>query len=232
MKPADSTTFLEGILIDAVPQTAQLRLVRFQLDGDFSYLPGQYAIVRIGSGQGYFAFANRCAQDGRVEFLIKDGPAGTPAHELFTARVADGARISPAMGPGYPIHQIQNKILWLVGVGSAISPLRAVLQEVEHSRDLCRTVNFVYGARKPEDIPFRDELDHWALRFQVHRTVSAGPVQGWDGPTGRVTEILRTLKPDPDDSIVFLCGMKEMIADCRAILKGLGFQDEQILLNF
>jgi hypothetical protein len=70
----------------------------------------------------------------------------------------------------------------------------------------------LYGARTPEDLLYRRELERWRGRFDTTLLVivdRGGP--RWHGYVGVVTALLQRVKFDPAETVAMLCGPEVMM---------------------
>lgn len=171
--------------------------------------------------------------------------AGSPApnrFELCLNRVVDG-RLSPhlfAMRPGDAISMKGplGTFVWrkpvgpsiLVATGTGIAPFRSMLQEeLASSNDA--PITLIEGARYEHGLLYRDEFEQAAARhprFRYWPTVTR-PGEGWTGRTGRVQPHLLEALGGSTGYHVYICGLKEMVDDVRALLKERGFDRRQIV---
>ena len=56
--------------------------------------------------------------------------------------------------------------------------------------------------------------------------------ENWDGPVGYVQHALEDDAPSSENTVVCLAGMSAMVDACTESLHNLGFDDDDILLNF
>lgn len=193
--------------------------------------PGQYVQVDVpGQKPGFFAIANEPGS-ASLELLVK---RGGPVADYITARQAgETLAVSAPAGKGYPLDQARGKTLVLVGVGSAMAPLRAVLRTVLRRRTDFGTIHFYYGAREAGWVPYSAEVHALAAsNIAFHPAWSAFNADG--SFTGeRVQDALLREKPElPPDSAVFVCGMKSMVADVTAAVSQLGVPAARVFQNF
>ncbi|MBE7463283.1 MAG: oxidoreductase [Planctomycetes bacterium] len=193
--------------------------------------PGQYVQIQEGEGKpGFFALANGPAR-GRFEFLIKRG--APLADALAAKRAGEALRISAPAGKGFPLHEAAGRDLVLLGVGSGLAPLRAVVHAVIDGALKPKSVRFVYGARSAEHLPLRAEAEGWSRQGVAFEATCSRPAAGsWAGPCGRVQTLLEQAAPLPADGCVFACGMKEMVLDAKRILAARGLPESRVFLNF
>lgn len=127
--------------------------------------------------------------------------------------------------------QVDRPLLFVAG-GTGIAPLRSML--IEHlARPTSQPVALIYSARSIDEFAFRSELSalEAAGRISCYFTVTRGETQDWQGRRGRISEaLLKEALPSPE-SVCFLCGPPQLIADTKALLSALGISDDRIRLE-
>jgi NAD(P)H-flavin reductase len=92
-------------------------------------------------------------------------------------------------------------------------------------------ITLLFGVRYESHLMYRSEFEDLAARFPQFRfwpTLSR-PDETWPGRAGHVQAHLLEAVGARRDMDVYLCGLKPMVDDVRAILKGMGFDRKQIL---
>lgn len=194
--------------------------------------PGQYVQIRTGGLKpGFFAIASAPSRP-QTDLLIK---RGSPLADAIAATPPGSPlQVSIPAGRGYPFEQARGRNLMIIGVGSGIAPLRAVIQSVIDERDAYGAVQLIYGARSPHSIPYNAEMDAWQAReIEVIRICSQPGEHVWNGPVGRVQDAIKTAHAQLDPRCAaFVCGMKAMVEDVKATLGNLGLPPERVFQNF
>lgn len=227
-----STSSLREYLISRiVPFENNVRLFEFDCKADpFLFVQGQFIAVPGENGKSsYFALASSPARSDRFEILVKNMNPLTDA--LFQKRVGDTLRLQGPLGKGFPLDPYAGMNLLFVGVGTAIAPLRStILAALDRRQDFNR-IELYFGTLTPNHIYFGEEMAGWHEKgATVHITVTY-PDETWDSHSGFVQEILRQC-PDPlHQTVVYLCGMKEMVEDTIGVLKGRMVPESLILQN-
>lgn len=122
--------------------------------------------------------------------------------------------------------------LVFIATGTGIAPIRGILQDL-FGRGLAASsrVWLLFGVRDPEKILYRSEFEQLAgqhANFHFVPTLSRPPA-GWTGATGYVQEQLRQRFAGRRDFTAYICGLKTMVDDVRAILKNeFGLDRKQI----
>lgn len=195
-------------------------------------IPGQYIKIQVdGQKPGFFAIACGPTRE-RLELLIK---TGSPVASIIAAKKAgESLSISAPEGKGYALDRAKGQSIFVVGVGSGLAPLRALMHTLLKTKDEYGHLHLYYGARKSTHIPYALELNTWATEGVRVTMVCSQPDHGtWSGEVGRIQNVLRARKPAVDaNSAVFICGMKAMVEDVTAAFGELGLSRERIFQNF
>lgn len=140
-----------------------------------------------------------------------------------------------AFGPFSEFKMIEGsqKSVVLLGAGSGMAPLRAILLTLLQQQDSQRAVHFFYGARCEDDLLYYDEMMRLST---LHSRLSYYPVlsqpsRQWTGATGYVQDTLmlnQELVGELTDLEYYLCGPVEMMQQTIAMLKAAGVADEAI----
>jgi len=225
-------------LAEITPQTVE-EIRSFRLEPlpsgnnkDFNFISGQFVQVIPAPGEtSYFAIASAPEDHGSLEFLIKRGKGASEI--LFDLKVGNEVEVIGPQGKGFPIDEHKGKNLLLVGVGTGIAPLRSTLRSAIRRRNNFGDITFVYGVLTPQHFCYANELTQWGQdHVQVHLTVTYPEGTSWTGHTGFVQDILKKIRPKPENTVALLVGMKEMVQENTQLLLEMGFPNEDILLNY
>jgi NAD(P)H-flavin reductase len=197
---------------------------------EVSFIPGQVAVLRVGSEQAYFAFAS-APEDSELEFLIKRGfGAGGAIYEM---KENDRVELVDVVGHGFALSEQKGKDLVFVAMGTGVAPLRSALRHVMKHKSEFGQLVVLYGARTPDDFCYSDEVNGWeAAGVELRRVISRPDGHDWSGPTGYVQSLLDHVLPDLSSPVALICGSREMIVQTRQRLEQMGFQHEAILTNY
>jgi NAD(P)H-flavin reductase len=116
-----------------------------------------------------------------------------------------------------------------IATGTGIAPFRSILL---NALPQSAPITLLFGARHPHGVLYRQEFEELTQRHPHFRFVPTitRPDDAWPGAVGRVQAHLdvalahHEITPD-----VYICGMKEMVDDVRALLKQKGFERKQII---
>lgn len=190
--------------------------------------PGQYTVIRLKSHQdNMFALANRSGS-APWEYLIKKN--SPQAEQLARLKPGSPVEITAAQGRGYDVTRARRKDVYLLCVGSGIAPIRSLLNYFLDHPETSRSLHLYYGVHEPKEFAFAREFTDWE-RTGVSITHVIHPAHPeWQGLVGYVENFLPK-KMVGEKTVAYLCGMKSMMDETRAILLERGVGAEDILQN-
>src|SRR5512138_370396 len=159
--------------------------------------PGQFTMLyAFGVGEVPISVSGDLTQPGPLVQTIR--VVGAVTERLCAARPGDVLGVRGPCGTGWPVEEAAGRDVVIVAGGVGLPPLRPVLYHVLAHRDDYGRVALLYGARTPEDIVFRHELERWRGRPDLHVdwTVDLAGA-GWDGKVGLVTKLVPRAPFDP-----------------------------------
>jgi NAD(P)H-flavin reductase len=204
--------------------SARVHLLRFVARAPFRWLAGQYVVVACGNGVDLFlpfsiASAYDPARPGEFEIAAGFGVGADVIDEL---QIGAELEIEGPAGT-FVWRDAPSPAALLVGVGTGIAPLRALIQE-ELARPTATRLVLLAGHRAPEDVLFHGEFSRLAQsqpRFQFVPTIT-GNAPHWVGRRGRVqtqlAEAVRSLGPLD----AYVCGRIDMVHEVVSALDLLG----------
>ncbi|MGA2878704.1 MAG: FAD-binding oxidoreductase [Bryobacteraceae bacterium] len=176
-----------------------------------------YSIVSLPDGNRFELCLN----------LVHDG-VFTP--HLFSMKPGDSIEMSAPLG--FFVIRNPDKEAVFIATGTGIAPFRAMTPDYL-SHPHAQQLTLLFGVRHEQTIYYRDDFEAQARRhpnFRFWPTLSRAE-SSWTGRTGHVQAHLLEAIGERRDLDVYICGLKAMVDDVRAILKGLGFDRKQIIFE-
>jgi NAD(P)H-flavin reductase len=135
-------------------------------------------------------------------------------------------------GTSWPVEQAKGGDLLIVAGGVGLPPVRpALYHALEHRADYGRVI-LLYGARTPEDIVFRKELERWRSRMDLEVDVTVDAASGdWRGNVGVVTTLIPRAALDPANTAAFVVGPEIMMRFTARALGDEGLPRERIWIS-
>jgi sulfhydrogenase subunit gamma (sulfur reductase) len=200
---------------------------------DFQYLPGQFAMLSVlGVGEAAFGIASSPTQSGRLDFTVNK--IGTVTTELHNLEHGELIYIRGPFGNHYPLEEMQEKDIVIIGGGYAFTTLRSLLYYMLHeeNREKYGVITVIYGARSPGLLLYKDEFKNFSSRSDLNLIVSVDKVDnGWDGYVGVVPQVIEQVNPSSTDAYAIVCGPPMMIKYTLPVVHKLGFPSEKVILS-
>lgn len=166
----------------------------------------------------------------RFELCLNLVHEGVFTPHLFALKPGDSIEISAPLG--FFTLRDPTKEAVFVATGTGIAPFRAMAAEyLSHPR--ANQLTLLFGVRREDTIYYREDFEALAREypnFRFWRTLSRADA-AWTGRTGHVQTHLLEVIGDRRDLDIYICGLKAMVDDVRAILKALGFDRKQIIFE-
>lgn len=193
-----------------------------------------------------YSMANYPEEKGIVKFNIriatpppgsKGIPPGLMSSYVFSLKPGDKVTVFGPFGEFFAKDTDAEMVF--IGGGAGMAPMRSHIFDQLKRIKTDRKISFWYGARSLRELFYQDEYDKLAEEhenFEWHVALSDPlPEDNWDGPTGFIHNVLyeNYLKdhPAPEDCEYYMCGPPMMNAAVIKMLKDLGVEDENILLD-
>lgn len=204
------------------PEVKQLRFkpgqfVSFEETLDGKKITRAYSIASLPAGN-------------RFELCLNLVHEGHFSPHLFAMKPGDSVEMTDPLG--FFVVRNPSKDAVFVATGTGIAPFRSMAPDyLMHPQ--AKELTLVFGARHERTIYYRHEFEALAERYSHFRfwpTLSR-PEPSWSGRTGHVQLHLLEAIGARRDLDVYICGLKTMVDDIRAILKQMGFDRKQIIFE-
>ncbi|WHI46685.1 NADH:ubiquinone reductase (Na(+)-transporting) subunit F [Microbulbifer sp. VAAF005] len=193
-----------------------------------------------------YSMANYPEEKGVVKFNIRiatppprtEGiPPGQMSSYVFSLKAGDKIKVYGPFGEFFA-KETDNEMVF-IGGGAGMAPMRSHIFDQLKRLNSTRKISFWYGARSLREMFYEDDYNGLASEFdnfQWHVALSdPQPEDNWTGYTGFIHNVVyeNYLKdhPAPEDCEYYMCGPPMMNAAVINMLKDLGVEDENILLD-
>jgi Na+-transporting NADH:ubiquinone oxidoreductase subunit F len=164
-------------------------------------------------------------------------PAGKMSSYIWSLKEGDKATISGPFGEFFA-KDTQAEMVF-VGGGAGMAPMRSHIFDQLRRLNSERKISFWYGARSLREMFYVEDFDMLQKEnenFEWHVALSdPQPEDNWEGMTGFIHQVLleKYLKdhPSPEDCEFYMCGPPMMNAAVINMLKEMGVEDENIMLD-
>jgi len=219
---------MSGKVEEIIPEAKDISLFRVRTRSPLEYTPGQFFMVSVwGAGEAPISVASLPGEDGVVELCIRR--AGVVTGAIHALRAGDAIWLRGPYGNGFPLDISRGRDVVLVAGGIGLAPLRPLIEWFMANPGDVGRVTLLHGAKSPEDIVFRNEMEDWRDRgMDVFLTVDKAD-EGWRGHTGLVTGLWQEVRSDLQKATAYICGPEVMIRAAMGELFLLGMPDERII---
>lgn len=164
-------------------------------------------------------------------------PAGKMSSFIWSLKPGDKVTISGPFGEFFAKESDAEMVF--VGGGAGMAPMRSHIFDQLRRLKTERKITFWYGARSLREMFYVEDFDMLQKEnenFNWHVALSdPQPEDKWEGDTGFIHNVLleNYLKahPAPEDCEFYMCGPPMMNAAVINMLKDLGVEDENIMLD-
>lgn len=194
-----------------------------------------------------YSMANYPEEKGLIKFNIRiasppprggEGiPPGKMSSYVFSLKPGDKITVSGPYGEFFAKDTKAEMVF--IGGGAGMAPMRSHIFDQLKRLKSDRKISFWYGARSKREMFYVEDYDGLAEEFpNFSWNVALSdpmPEDNWTGYTGFIHNVLyeNYLKdhPNPEDCEFYMCGPPVMNAAVIKMLKDLGVEDENILLD-
>lgn len=193
-----------------------------------------------------YSMANYPDEKGVVKFNIRIAtpppksqgiPPGQMSSFVFSLKPGDKITVYGPFGEFFAKNT--NAEMVFIGGGAGMAPMRSHIFDQLRRLKTDRKMTFWYGARSLRELFYKEDYDMLQAEnenFKWHVALSdPQPEDNWSGLTGFIHNVLyeNYLKdhPAPEDCEFYMCGPPMMNAAVIKMLKSLGVEDDNILLD-
>ena len=222
-------------VIDKIPEAEDIfTILVHPIDGELpAFRPAQVSMLgAFGVGEAAISISSATSILDHHAYTIRR--AGPISGALVDTAIGGVITVRGPFGEPWPMESITTGQLAIIGGGLGIAPLRAAIHEAIDQGDRFDRFALVYGAKTPDTLLFRDDIEQWGRTgAEVSLIVDEGD-SAWDGPVGMVPTLLGRdggVHLDWADTTAFICGPDVMMHFVAQELMELGVPAEQIWLT-
>ncbi|MGD2103558.1 MAG: FAD/NAD(P)-binding protein [Anaerolineae bacterium] len=220
-------------VIDVEQVTALEKLFTLESpNGELGHQPGQFMMVSVlGVGEAPISITSSPSRsNGQFELCVRQ--VGDLTGALHRLESGDKVGLRGPFGSGFPIERMRGKDVLFAPGGLGLAPLRSLINQVIDERGSFGRVMILYGAKRPEELLFVDEVNEWVERDDVEClvTVDRGD-ETWDGHVGVITTLFPEVTINARNTVAVTCGPPIMYRFVLMEMLGKGIPETQIYLS-
>jgi len=193
--------------------------------------PGQFNMLyAFGVGEVPISISGDTADRRRLVHTIRS--VGAVSDALCRLRPGDELGVRGPFGSAWPVEAAEGADVVVVAGGIGLAPLRPALYHLLANRGRYGRVSLLYGARRPEELLYLDELRAWRARLDLDVLVTVDrATEQWRGSVGFVTTLVRRVDIDAASAVAMVCGPELMMRYAAAELVTLGLEAERVYVS-
>ncbi|QIM22833.1 2Fe-2S iron-sulfur cluster binding domain-containing protein [Phycicoccus sp. HDW14] len=216
-----------GRLVEHEDLGPDLARLRFRLEAEAVYRPGQHAILDLGDGlRRCYSLAGVPGTD-EVSFIAKRYPGRPGSNRLFDVAVGQEVALELPYGDMW-VREGEAPVVLVAG-GTGISAVLAMAEDLARRRT-SRAVHVFYGAGTRGELVCWEELEAAAADLpdgHLHGALLE-PSAGWSGVVGFVTAALGARLPGLADAVFHVAGPPPMTDATVGLLRDHGVQLDRV----
>jgi NAD(P)H-flavin reductase len=193
-----------------------------------TFSPGQFAMLyAFGAGEAPISVSGHDAASGVLTHTVR--AVGPVTDALCAAEPGAQIGVRGPYGTSWPLTAAEGGDVVIVAGGLGLPPLRPAVEHVLARRERYGRVTLVYGARSPDDLVHRPDLERWRSRLDADVEVTVDTAgRDWRGRVGVVTTLIPRASFDPRGSVALVVGPEVMMRFTVAALRDRGMPPERI----
>ena len=226
---------MKATLIESREIAPEVRHFVFEAPGvkQLHFKPGQFVSFNemLGGKKITRAYSIASLPSGNhFELCLNLVHDGNFSPYLFAMKPGESVEMTDPLG--FFVVRNPSKDAVFVATGTGIAPFRSMAPDYLN-HPLAKNLTLIFGVRHESTIYYRDDFEALAQQhanFRFWPTLSR-PEASWNGRAGHVQLHVLEAIGDRRDLDVYICGLKVMVDDVRAILKQMGFDRKQIIFE-
>ncbi|MBE0426394.1 MAG: FAD/NAD(P)-binding protein [Nitrospirae bacterium] len=202
-------------------------------DGErIDHEPGQFVMISL-LGIGEVPISVCSSPLIRDSFDICVRAVGKVTNSLHKLKRGSEIGIRGPYGKGFPIRMLEGNDLLIIAGGLGLAPLRSLITYVLDSRRDFGRVHILFGCKEPKELLFRDELEQWSERTDLHYACTVDRADAdWAGNVGVITTLIPGVDIEPARTFAAIVGPPVMYNFVIKELLNKGIPENQIYLSF
>ena len=224
-------------VLRSTPLSEFTKHIEFEVSGvsHFGFVPGQWLSVKTTTPGGEemtraYSIASPPTENGRVAFCLNRVQDGFMSNYLCNLEVGETISFQGPFGDFTLRPPLRDTVF--IATGTGVAPFRSMLHWLlaEKERHQDRQFWLLFGARRQQDLYYRDEFEQLAMEhgnFHFQPTLSRAE-EDWPGLRGYVQQHLGEIVGMRTDMHAYICGLEKMVQANRDLLKTLAWDRKSI----
>ncbi|MBS3787432.1 FAD/NAD(P)-binding protein [Candidatus Bipolaricaulota bacterium] len=202
---------IPAVITDIQDESPNIKTFELEPEEPLKFSTGEFVQLSVpGLGEAPFTPSSSPNVEEKLEITIME--AGEVTGVLHETPPGETLGIRGPYGRGYPLEEMKERDILVVGGGVGLAPLRSLLYMLMDKPEDFGKMSLKYGARTPEHLIYKDQLDKWddSSVLDLELTVDEGD-EDWEGNVGVVTTLLEEPDVDTEEGLAVVCGPPVMM---------------------
>ena len=198
---------------------------------ELGHRPGQFVEVSIfGFGEAPISICSSPTRGPYFELTVR--ATGRLTDKLHALSPGDYVGIRGPFGNGFDVEKYYGADMLFVCGGIGLAPLKSFIDFTLDNRGSFGRVIILYGAKHPDEILFKDDIENWQNRPDVEFLMTVDrPSSDWRGRVGVITTLIPDLDINSAETQAMVVGPPVMYKFVLMALKGKRIPDENIWMS-
>ncbi|MBO8131637.1 MAG: FAD/NAD(P)-binding protein [Candidatus Marinimicrobia bacterium] len=218
---------------DIIEESPTIKTFHLKPEVPIPFKTGQFIQFSV-AGIGEAPFTPSSPHHISEEMDVTIMKAGFVTEHIHNLKKGDIVGVRGPFGTWYPLDKFKGKDILIMGGGVGMAPTRSLFLTLLNDLENYNSITFLCGARSPEDMIYKYQIDEWRKHKNVRvlRTVDrVSDGQSWDEDVGLVTKLLEKIDIDPKGNPVVVCGPPIMMKFATMDLIRYGYTPDNIYLS-
>ncbi len=218
-----------AVIKEIIDETGSIKTFNLELEKELEFSTGQFIQLTIpGAGECPFTPSSTPGKTKNIDVTVMK--AGAATEILHSKKKGSVLWVRGPYGNGFPLDELRDRELLIVGGGCGMAPLRSLVHEIISDRNRYPRVIMLFGCRTPRDMLYKEGVGQWEEEFELHKTADkASP--DWEGKEGVVTGLFKDIKENFSKCAAVVVGPPVMMKFASLELSKMGMDDENIIVS-
>jgi NAD(P)H-flavin reductase len=197
----------------------------------FAFAPGQFNMLYVfGVGEIPISISGDADKPETLVHTVR--AVGAVSRAVCGLKKGEALGVRGPFGVPWPVAAAPGWDVLVIAGGLGLAPVRPAVYHLLARRPQYGNLELIYGARTPEDLVFRRELERWRGRFDFRVHVTVDTAKGdWRGSVGVVPNLISRTRFDPAQTMALICGPGVMMRFTVQELLNRGVKMENIYVS-
>ena len=212
-------------------ELADVWTIELDIGRGFAFRPGQFNMLyAFGAGEVQISISGDVEQQGKLVHTIRN--VGAVTNAICKIKRGDKLGVRGPFGSDWQVEESVGQDVVVIAGGIGLAPLRPVIYHLLSHRESYGRVALLYGARSPESLLYRGEVEKWRGHFDMEVEVTVDTAStGWRGNVGVVTRLIDNARFDPSHTTAMICGPEIMMRFTAEALIARGVAPAQVFVS-